>query len=462
MRATMLAALLGLHAADKRVAAQDCYDYWEETACAAGAGCDWLADSYCDGGAAADACYDIYEETPCTNAGCDWESSYSCADASADASSGASSGSSQSSDPGGGGGSSNSCPAGTFYGERYSGSEMQHTAVECIACVAGQYSDAPGHTGQGCIDCPPNTYVDVTGSDEASDCIACPNNGITRSRPRDPDSNMAGTINAAGTPSVDLCTGCADGTSYRNTTHTCTPCPFPKRCVSGLCTEGAQGDGCGMCQTSQPRYYAIGQLCQPCPESTPWLFIIGSIFVTAGIVVLMYKVAEVHDTVIEDAEAVKDALSDAKSAVALASSIYRNRRAVSIYITIITPHLQLLSTLIELDLGWPGIIKKAARVVADFFSFDFGSPTTPECFVKTEDPQTLFLYKFAATHCGFVVIVVLLLVVAGVQSKLSGAGSFRKMMNTINAVSISFQKRRSRLVVILVTSSSNYCLSCRF
>ena len=54
--------------------------------------------------------------------------------------------------------------------------------------------------------------------------------------------------------------------------------------------------------------------------------------------------------------------------------------------------------------------------MADFFSFDFGSPTTPECFVKTEDPQTLFLYKFAATHCGFVVIVVLLLVVAGVQS----------------------------------------------
>ena len=167
----------------------------------------------------------------------------------------------------------------------------------------------------------------------------------------------------------------------------------------------------------------------------------------AGITILLYKVAEVHENVMEDAEAAKDALSDAKSVVAVGRTLYRNRRTISIYISISMPHFQLLSILVDLDLGWPDVIKKAARVVADFFSFDFGSPTTPECFVKTEDPQTLFLYKFAATHCGFVVIVVLLLVVAGVQSKLSGAGSFRKMMNTINAVSISFQKRRSRLVV---------------
>ena len=88
--------------------------------------------------------------------------------------------------------SSNSCPAGKYYGETYSGSEMQHTAVGCIECAAGQYSDAPGQAG--CIDCVANTYLDATGSDEASDCIACPDNGVTRSRARDPDGNMAGTI----------------------------------------------------------------------------------------------------------------------------------------------------------------------------------------------------------------------------------------------------------------------------
>jgi len=114
------------------------------------------------------------------------------------------------------------------------------------------------------------------------------------------------------------------------------------------------------------------------------------------------------------------------------------------------PHLQLLSTLIDLDLGWPDIVKKAARFVADIFAFDFGSPTTPECFVTTEDPQTLFLYKFAATHCGFVIIVVLLLVIAGVQSKLSGAASWRKMMNTINAVSIDVALHCSSRVVAAV------------
>ena len=336
---------------------------------------------------------------------------------------------------GGGGGAGSSCPAGQYYGETYYGVDLSQTAVGCIACVAGQYYG--GGQQQNCIDCVANTYVDVTGSDEASDCIACPNNGVTRSRVRDPDGHMANQINAAGTASVDGCSGCEDGFSYRTTTHSCTACPFPDRCVAGHCTEGAQGDGCGVCQTTKPRHYALGQLCQPCPDSTPWLFIFGSIFVAAGITMVLYKVAEVHDSVIEDAEAVKDALSDTKSAVALASSFYQNRRAISIYISVTMPHFQLLSILVGLDLGWPDIIKKAARVVADFLSFDFGSATTPECAVQTEVPQTLFLYKFAATHCAFAAIVAILLVVAGVQSKRPGAGSFRRMLNTINAVSIS-------------------------
>ena len=339
MRATVLAALLGLHAAG-RVAAQDCYDYGEETSCTGIAGCDWLADSYCsppaDAAAAADTCYDIDEETPCTSSGCDWHVSHSCTGdtepaasfnpADSDEGVDAAASSQPSSDPS----SSNSCPAGKYYGETYSGSEMQHTAVGCIECAAGQYSDAPGQAG--CIDCVANTYLDATGSDEASDCIACPDNGVTRSRARDPDGNMAGTINAAGTPSVDGCMGCADGTSYRNATHTCTPCPFPKRCVSGMCTEGAQGDGCGMCQTAAPRYYAMGQLCQPCPESTPWLFIIACTFVAASIVMLVYKVAEMHDNVLEGAgataEAAMDMKSDAKSALVLASAIYNNRSKI--------------------------------------------------------------------------------------------------------------------------------------
>ena len=325
-----------------------------------------------------------------------------------------------------------SCPAGQYSKETYIGAE---TRTDCSACQAGQYYG--GGQQKCCIDCVANTYVDVTGSDEASDCIACPNNGVTKSRLRDSDGHTSNQNNAAGWDHVDGCSGCEDGFSYRTETHSCVACPFPNRCNDGHCTEGAYGDGCSMCQTTKPRHYALGQMCQPCPDSTPWLFIFGSTFVAAGITMLLYKVVQAHESLGGDAEAANDARGDAEEVVALASSMYENRRVISIYISITMPHFQLLSILIGLDLGWPDIIKKAARFVADFLSFDFGSATTPECLVQTEDPQTLFLYKFAATHCAFAAIVVLLLVVAGVQSKRSGAVSFRKMLNTINAVSIS-------------------------
>lgn len=419
-QATLTPVVVALLATASFTAAQDCDELQDEASCT-GMLCDWLmgsctSPSYGSGGSWCERDFDCNTPEICD------VSVSSCYDPNAS---------------GGGGGDSGTgtnCPAGQYYGETYYGVDLSQTAAGCIACPAGQYYG--GGQDHNCIDCVANTYVDVTGSDEASDCIACPNNGVTRSRLRDPDGHMAGQINAAGTSSVDGCSGCADGTSYREATHSCTACPFPNRCVAGSCTEGAQGDGCASCQTKMPRYYALGQLCQPCPDSTPWLFIVGAIFVAVGLTVVLYKVAEMHENLMEDAEVAKDALTDAKIVVAAGKTFYRHHRAISIYISISMPHFQLLSVLIDLDLGWPDIIKKAARVVADFFSFDFGSATTPECVVLTEDPQTLFLYKFAATHCTFAAIVVLLLIVAGVQSKRSGADSFRKMQNAINAVSI--------------------------
>ena len=419
-----LAVLAVLLTATSFAVAQDCDELEDEASCTDML-CDWLmgsctSPSHGSGGSWCESNLDCNTPEICD------ASVSSCYDPNAGGDGG---GGLES----GGGGTGVSCPAGQYYGETYYGVDLSQTAVGCIACPAGQYYG--GGQDQHCIDCVANTYVDVTGSDEASDCIACPNNGVTRSRVRDPDGHMAGQINAAGTPSVDGCSGCEDGTSYRTTTHSCTACPFPNRCVAGHCTEGSQGDGCASCQTTSPRYYALGQLCQKCPDSTPWLFIFGSVFMAAGIIILLYKVAEVHENVMEDAEAAKDALSDAKVVVAAGRTIYRNHRAISIYISISMPHFQLLSVLVDLDLGWPDVIKKAARVVADFLSFDFGSTTTPECVVQTEDPQALFLYKFAATHCAFATIVVLLLVAAGIQAKRSSVDSFRKMLNTINAVS---------------------------
>jgi hypothetical protein len=44
--------------------------------------------------------------------------------------------------------------------------------------------------------------------------------------------------------------------------------------------------------------------------------------------------------------------------------------------------------------------------------------------------------QFAATHCAFAAIVIVLLLVACVQSKISSKeGSYRRTINTINAVS---------------------------
>ena len=59
-----------------------------------------------------------------------------------------------------------------------------------------------------------------------------------------------------------------------------------------------------------------------------------------------------------------------------------------------------------------------------------GTVTSPECNVDSADPFTLYLYKFAATHGAFFCVVLVMLLVASVQS----SGTKRHVMNTVNAV----------------------------
>ena len=218
------------------------------------------------------------------------------------------------------------------------------------------------------------------------------------------------------------------------------------------------GDGCATCQTEPTRWYAFGQLCHQCPESTPWLFISTTIVVTVLLILVLYKAAQARDDLITDATGANDKVSGAKSVMALASSIFKLSNCnpanlyktlrefttavftlsrlsnMSIYLRIVLPHWQLLATLIELDLRWPEFVKEVGRYVAQLFSFDFGTAITPECSVTSSDPQTLFLYKFAAMHCAFGAMVALLRAVACVQVKTSDDGSYRRTVNTINAV----------------------------
>ena len=56
--------------------------------------------------------------------------------------------------------------------------------------------------------------------------------------------------------------------------------------------------------------------------------------------------------------------------------------------------------------------------------------TSPECNVDSTDPHTLYLYKFAATHGAFFVVMLAMLLVAVFQS----SGTKRRVMNTVNAV----------------------------
>eukprot|EP01045_Picozoa_sp_COSAG04_P008741 COSAG04_NODE_491_length_13463_cov_5.877432_12_plen_215_part_00 len=147
----------------------------------------------------------------------------------------------------------------------------------------------------------------------------------------------------------ECCLQCEDVTSYRNTTRTCTVCPFPSRCRRGACAPGATGDGCATCQLTPPRHFQVGQDCEPCPTSPPWLFILATVVVAVLIIAVVYKAAEVREDLAADVSTARGKATDAQKAIALGSSISN----LSIYIGIVMPHLQILgavSQLLELEL----------------------------------------------------------------------------------------------------------------
>ena len=46
--------------------------------------------------------------------------------------------------------------------------------TDCVLCGLGKYSTVVGSFSHAdCTDCVAGTYIDVTGSDEPTDCIAC-------------------------------------------------------------------------------------------------------------------------------------------------------------------------------------------------------------------------------------------------------------------------------------------------
>ena len=65
------------------------------------------------------------------------------------------------------------------------------------------------------------------------------------------------------------------------------------------------------------------------------------------------------------------------------------------------------------------------------------TPQSTHSFLKMAlDLTRKCVLQFAATHCAFAAIVIVLLLVACVQSKISSKeGSYRRTINTINAVS---------------------------
>jgi hypothetical protein len=179
-------------------------------------------------------------------------------------------------------------------------------------------------------------YVSHDGQSTATACEPCPNDGRPYGATDDDEgAELRGP----------QCTACDDGTTavlVGDFTGTCTACPFPSRCLAGLCTTGSEGDGCALCQLYPTRYFQMGQDCEPCPTSVPWLLIVTAIIVAVAIVAVVFKAAEVSDVedAVEKGAAVAEVVSDGKTVAALGSSMSN----LSIHIGIIMPHIQLLGT----------------------------------------------------------------------------------------------------------------------
>jgi hypothetical protein len=245
-------------------------------------------------------------------------------------------------------------------------------------CAAGRYSelrysgdaeDAVVEGTSGCIDCGADAYADAAGS---ATCTPCP----------------AGTSSAAdsGTSCGTCIATVGEQLWIDNATATagvCTVCPKPSRCANSVCVGNSKGRGCTDCDAG---YFSGGAKCYKCPEGgAQTIQSIVAVVATLAIVSWIWKLAEARiaesgedsdaeDSVMDKVKEVKEAVSDKKGKVELATkattavATLSNTAVVS---SIALPTLVQISFTISLPaFPFPDILKEFAVWIAAAFSFD--------------------------------------------------------------------------------------------
>ena len=189
----------------------------------------------------------------------------------------------------------------------------------------------------------------------------------------------------------------------------CEICPYPEQCEGNVCAHGSTGRGCATCvQTTSPRWYRMGSKCLECPQTFPWLIVIGSItaFVLFG--VLIWKIAGVPPADLMEKRLIKTALSARSSAgdVVTVSAFVTSAARFGLYLGIVLPHIQFFSVLAQIASVFPDAVREFARQFLAWCNLDLSSLImSPECAVDAIDPQIIYLARFGIAHVAFLTFV---------------------------------------------------------
>ena len=143
------------------------------------------------------------------------------------------------------------CPAGTY-------------GTSCTPCPVGQYST--GSELLGCSSCPAGTYNGYRGQTSSAACLACPAGQVSQAGSGYCTACEAGTYTLTSNPGEVSCVQCPANTYNPNTGQTvsCTACPV------GTQFNGTGGKSSSVCTACPIGYYnnTAGQGCTACPANT--------------------------------------------------------------------------------------------------------------------------------------------------------------------------------------------------
>eukprot|EP01043_Picozoa_sp_COSAG02_P027444 COSAG02_NODE_1620_length_11617_cov_3.185275_7_plen_1458_part_00 len=246
-------------------------------------------------------------------------------------------------------------------------------ASSCTNCAPGKYSRSgwpvcqicgrssfcPGGTDE--IRCLPGYFSD----DGAVECTGCPAGKYAQPGAANCTQCEQGYWCPGSTDKVSCGAGTWSKDTGASSAEACASCAVPAACLSGgRCRSGHQGDFCLSCQADPSPWYAIEDLCSPCPANTTLrMAIAGSTLFVFAIIVLWMGFAGKTRT----------------------SGLVGNN--ITVPFSILFTNLQIVMKLYELDLRWPNFVRPFIEDLEMFVDLDFASlsMTDPACSFKFEN-----------------------------------------------------------------------------